>query len=441
MQVVPGVKVALAGHSRGRARQNRTRGKKRRVCAIRARAVVSGRGSHISMNSGAHPRKRGRVAPATRLCRGCPLRREVREPRRQTNDHKEDEIMTTKVEQQSVRKRLSGPVELGEAGRSQSVRWGAPGEVDPTIDWPPRITLHADNGKYLSRIHRSGQDNCEAYKSSPDEYCELQVEVLPGHQIALKGDNGKYLSRILRGAIDYTEFAKDQIDSFCKFRYYSLGDNQVALKGDTGKFLTRVQRDGQDNIELAESRIGASSRFAVGDVFVKKEITDMKYELAAASIADESPLHTLADTVDNTLDTPIEKVLSWRYTKSEVGTWNNAVGISVGAEIEFKAGVPFLAEGKITVNTNLSYTHSWGGSVGKTHEVGDSTTLHVPPKTSLRIQAIVRQKLISVDFTYSVKRLLPSGEVTIQKGLKGVYRNVESYDSHVETLDEAPYKG
>lgn len=333
-----------------------------------------------------------------------------------------------------------GEAKLDEAMFSRAVRGASDVDqtIDQTVDWPPVITLKADNGKYLSRIHRGGQDNCEASKSPADTFCEFQVEVLPDHFIALKGDNGKYLSRIRRGTIDFAEFAKEQIDPFCRFRYYHLGDNKVGLKGDNGMFLSRIHRNGQDNIEAAKATLDDYSRFVVGENLVKKEFTDIEYELDAASVKDEEALVTMASVIHNPLETAITKTLTFTYTKSEVGTWNNEVGVSVGVETEFKVGVPFIAEGKIKVSVDASYTHAWGGSEEKTREVTDSTEVSVPAKTRLKVQVIVKRALIDVNFTYTIKRLLTNGETTSQEGLRGVYRNVESYESDVVILDVAP---
>jgi hypothetical protein len=349
--------------------------------------------------------------------------------------------MRTGANQEPMTIPESEPVDMGEAKCSSAVRGATEIDqtIDQTIDWPPVITLKADNGKYLSRIYRRGQDNCEASKSPADTFCEFQVEVLPDHFIALKGDNGKYLSRIRRGPIDFAEFAKEQIDPFCKFRYYHLGDNKIGLKGDNGMFLSRIYRDGQDNIEVAKTTLDDYSRFEVGENLIKKEFADIEYELDTASVKEEEALATMASVIHNPLETAIQKTLTFTYTKSEVGTWNNEVGVSVGVETEFKTGVPFLAEGKIKVKVDASYSHSWGGSEATTREVADSTEVSVPAKTRLKVQVIVKRALIDVNFTYIIKRLLTNGETTSQKGLRGVYRNMESYESDVVILDVAPF--
>ena len=78
--------------------------------------------------------------------------------------------------------------------------------------------MKADNGKHVSRIHRSGIDAIEAAKEAPDMYCEL--ELLAEDKLVLKADTGKYLSRIHRSGIDAIEAAKNYIDPHCKFEVY-----------------------------------------------------------------------------------------------------------------------------------------------------------------------------------------------------------------------------
>lgn len=333
----------------------------------------------------------------------------------------------------------SEPVNLGEAKGPQVAL--VDNNIDPIINWPPKITLKADNGKYLSRM---GDRRCEPSKSEPDRFCVFQVEVIDeaiaDRSIALKGDNGRYLSRWGgNGGTPYAYFAKDQIDPFCVFRYYSLPDNKIALKGDNNWFLSRFTKGGHDIIVVGKGDIDKFCKFTVGEYLVKREITDIEYDLDTASIKEEEALVTETSDVHNSGNNDIIKTLKYKHTKSVVGTWNNEIGISVGVETEFQTGIPYIVEGKIKVKFDASYKHSWGGSEGETHEIEDSTEVHVGPKTSLKVQVVVKRARIDVNFTYIIKRLLPDGTVEIQDGLKGVYRNIDSYDSVVDIFEE-PYR-
>lgn len=333
----------------------------------------------------------------------------------------------------------SEPVNLGEANGPQVALVDI--NMDPKINWPESITLQSDNGKYLSRM---GDHGCEPSKSDPDRFCDIKVEEIgkadADRNIALKGDNGRYLSRWGgNGGTPYAYFAKGEIDPFCVFRYYSLPDNKIALKGDNNQFLSRYTKDGRDIIVVGKGDADKFSRFTVGEYLLKKEITDIVYHPDEQSITEVEPLVTVTSIVHNPLDTDVIKTLKYKHTKSVVGTWNNEIGISVGLETVFKTGIPYIAEGKIKVKFDASYKGSWGGSEGETHEIEDSTEVRVPPKTSLKVQVVVKRATINVNFTYNIRRMLTDGTLTIQDGLKGVYHNVESYESVVDILDKVPW--
>ena len=81
-----------------------------------------------------------------------------------------------------------------------------------------KILLLANNGKYLSRIHRDSIHYIEAAKSSPNVFSTFQLYNQDDGTIVLKADNGKYLSRIHRGSKYNIEAAKSSIDVYCKFK-------------------------------------------------------------------------------------------------------------------------------------------------------------------------------------------------------------------------------
>ncbi|WP_297474803.1 hypothetical protein [uncultured Photobacterium sp.] len=304
------------------------------------------------------------------------------------------------------------------------------------ISWPPSITLKSDNGMFLSRINRGNQDNCEASKNPDDLYCSFKVELIPNedNMIALKGDNNKYLSRINRGRVNHVEFAKDQLDAFCKFKYIYINDNTIALKGDTGLFLSRIRRGKQDNIEVEKNEIDSYSKFIIGEHLLRKEITNVEYDLVSAKAIDTTPLVTLECTVENPFDTDIVKTLEYSYQKSTVGTWNNEFGVSVGAAVKFFAGIPSIIGGEITVTTDLSYKHVWGGSKSTTETITDTTQVTVPAKSRIKMQVVVLRKVIDVNFTYTLIRTLTDSTVETYTDQKGTYHNVDGYESSAKIM-------
>ena len=103
------------------------------------------------------------------------------------------------------------------------------------------MSLMADTGKYLSRIYypSSGQNNIEAAKSTQDPATKFLAKTCSDGKLILLANNGKYLSRIHRGGIDYIEAAKSSPDAACLFDVYNQADGTVVLKANNGKYLSR----------------------------------------------------------------------------------------------------------------------------------------------------------------------------------------------------------
>ena len=85
-----------------------------------------------------------------------------------------------------------------------------------------------------------------------------------GHTYVIMANNGRYISRIDRSGINYIEAEKISIDLFSRFRASVLGDGRIALKADDGEgnYLSRIDR-GRDNIEAAKIHIDIFSEFEV----------------------------------------------------------------------------------------------------------------------------------------------------------------------------------
>lgn len=301
------------------------------------------------------------------------------------------------------------------------------------IIFPPVITLKGDNGQYASRIHRT-TDSIEFAKPEVDQHCYFRVHQLPGNKIALKADNGCWVSRFFRDDCHRIEAVKTEIDIYCQFQVFQGKENEIYLKADNGYFLSRMHR-GFEYVEAAKAVIDKHCLLIVGEPLLKKEILNVDYKLNEAEITNLDALACLNTTIRNEGGADVTQTLQYTYSKSEVGTWNNSAGIEIGVSTAFKAGVPLLAEGKIEVSVNASYTHEWGGSSGTEKNISSSTQVVVPSKTEGKAKVLIRRAIIDIPFTYKVRRTFLSGMVEEQTIKTGKYQNVESYFVDVQTYD------
>ena len=127
-----------------------------------------------------------------------------------------------------------------------------------------KILLQADNGLYLSRIHRGGKDPIEAAKVEPDVNCQFLL--FWNHEddtYSFQADNGLYLSRIHRGGVDAIEAAKASIDASSKFNVISDHIGKISLQANNDMWLSRINRGDRDPVEAAKSSLDQSSEFTV----------------------------------------------------------------------------------------------------------------------------------------------------------------------------------
>ena len=86
-----------------------------------------------------------------------------------------------------------------------------------------------------------------------DHCCDYAFHT--GHTYVILANNGKYLSRIHRNGVDYIEAEKVSIDWPSCFRASVLGDRKIALRANDGEnnYVSRVYRNGLNNIEAAKT--------------------------------------------------------------------------------------------------------------------------------------------------------------------------------------------
>ena len=98
------------------------------------------------------------------------------------------------------------------------------------------------------------------------------------------------------------------------------------------------------------TNITYKSRFQITEAVLKTEITDIKYDLDNAVIdTDVPPTIALRTMVKNDSDDTVSQTLAFSYAHCKTGTWSDTRGLTIGTQTSFKADVPLLVEGKVTL--------------------------------------------------------------------------------------------
>ncbi|XP_032800285.1 uncharacterized protein LOC116937331 [Petromyzon marinus] len=93
-----------------------------------------------------------------------------------------------------------------------------------------KVLIKDRRGVFLSRFTRSGINHIDAAKPTQDIFCEFEVIPFGVHRVAFRADNGKYLSRIHRDKQNL-ESGKDKVDAYCLFKVH-FAKSQFGILAD-----------------------------------------------------------------------------------------------------------------------------------------------------------------------------------------------------------------
>lgn len=145
------------------------------------------------------------------------------------------------------------------------------------------------------------------------------------------------------------------------------------------------------------------------DDVVGFEAFGITYDTARAALTGTS-LDQL-DRVTNRNDTAIQQSteISGSKTKTSSQGWSDTTGIKVNVSTGFKTGIPILAEGKINVSVEGSYSFTQNESFQRSQTFGWRQPVLVPPRSIVEATVTVTHATISVPYTLNGEYLYRSG--------------------------------
>lgn len=275
----------------------------------------------------------------------------------------------------------------------------------------------AVDGLYLNRYNRD-LHGYNAVEQTPNQWSEVEVSdaweypvSLPRY-IFLKGDNGMYMHSHLERSINWLKFHgsdpgnlygtvevhhlldgalalySPQTDRFwrnstnwiwtdssrgdaltntrCHFEPIRLSRTMLALRNKYNNLICKRLSDYWESClnAAACNTSDITSHLTVSEAANGRQVFDVKYLLDLASTSDNMPLAVgYGSSVNNSsfmTDLVVRVSISQSVSKSY--TFSNSFTFSQTVSTEFKTGIPFLAEGKISVEIGLeqSFSNEWG---------------------------------------------------------------------------------
>lgn len=311
--------------------------------------------------------------------------------------------------------------------------------------------------------------------------------VLPKH-IAFKGDNGNYLSvQMLNFDNPYLQFipiakgdtrmwfvasadghARSQIMSFHNKNLWQTGrwefwilanvdaanstphdpatwflpvrvaDNVIALRSlFNNNFCTRFNRadatNRPDTLNANSLTIIPEAHLELEELVLERSIYDVNFRLMDARIYSESILTMATGEAANATREPNVVELRFSFVESTSSTWNTTLSATVGVTTTFKSGVPFIAQGEITVSTEFTGAYEWGTTRTEERTVETTYTIVVPPMSAVSVRMLASRGSCDVPFSYYQSDKLYDGTFETFYKLDGIYTGVNSYDFRYET--------
>ena len=117
------------------------------------------------------------------------------------------------------------------------------------------------------------------------------------------------------------------------------------------------------------------------------------------------------DKVTNRNDTAVQQstVISGSKMVADAEGWSDTIGVKVTASTSLKVGIPLLAEGKVTVTVEGSYSYTQNGSTTRTQTFSWQQPVLVPARSIVDATVTVTHATISVGYTMTGDYVYRSG--------------------------------
>ncbi len=173
------------------------------------------------------------------------------------------------------------------------------------------------------------------------------------------------------------------------------------------------------------------------DPVVDIEISAIDYDVISAKIIKTTPADLYRQSVTNNTTQTQTSSISGSESVTETSGWSDSLAVKVGVSTSFKTGIPFIAEGKITVSLDVTNTYTWNGSTSRSKTWSFNTPVSVPANTTYVALIAATVTTISVPYTMTGTLILKSG-ARIPGIINGLYTGSNSHDLTVTYIKQDP---
>lgn len=189
---------------------------------------------------------------------------------------------------------------------------------------------------------------------------------------------------------------------------------------------------------MAETAIDALSFYFQKDFLVSRVVENFDYSGLTPSTP--TPINVATQIVDNQTIETQEASISFTESVSSTFTWSAEAGITVGAETTLETGIPFVAEGKVTMSLEVSFAYTWGEEKSLTREFSYQANVSVPSNSSIIASATASSYQLSGSYTADfIENWYHAGAKT--KQIKGNINGLSAYNVEINYNTKTPQPG
>ncbi|KAI5069611.1 hypothetical protein GOP47_0015912 [Adiantum capillus-veneris] len=353
--------------------------------------------------------------------------------------------------------------------------------------WSLEPRSAAADGLCLNRLNRVGIHGYAAFAATPDLWTPVEVAdawetalTIPRH-ILIRGDNGLYLHTANIRNIEWLKFHGSDhgnlygisevtplidgsllllnpqvqrfwrnstnwiwadairntalIDTRCHFEPVRLGASLLALRSKfNNRFCKRLSDYWTDSLNAAsDTTSDVTTHLRVSEATKSKHVFDVQYLLGLASTTDQNPIAVAFGSVVNnsSFQTDVTVTVTQTTDVSTSYTFSNSFSFSQSISTEFRAGIPFLAEGKVEVEIGFeqSFSNEWNTTSTRRLEFATSYLVKdVPPGAEASVRVICSTARMRIPFTYRSRDTAPNDtDRPSQLFIDGIFEGVDAY--------------
>lgn len=209
------------------------------------------------------------------------------------------------------------------------------------------------------------------------------------------------------------------------FALRNLGNNN---------FCKRLTTEGKEScLNAAADSITREARMRIRETVFSRTIDEVEYQVKDARIYGQRVLTVdSAEGANITTDSSTKLSLSFKKVTTGQRSWNSSVTLKLGVSTAISAGIPLLAEGKITVSSEFSGSYSWGTTIQESQESSVTYQVDVPPMTKVTVTLLATQAKYDVPFYYRQKDILTDGTTQTSNLRDGIYTGANAYNFKFE---------